>query len=109
MLFRSTNLQVVTHVLDHGFSVVEAVEAPRWRHLQDGTESTIPHNCTDELLLERRFVREVAEELRRRGQPVRLIGDWDATGSEMMIQVDPKSGARYGGADPRRDGYAIGW
>jgi hypothetical protein len=26
-----------------------------------------------------------------------------------MIQLDPVSGARFGGADPRRDGYAIGW
>ncbi|HEX5415185.1 MAG TPA: gamma-glutamyltransferase [Chloroflexota bacterium] len=104
-----TNLQVITHVLDHGYSVVEAVEAPRWRHLQDGTESTIPHNCQDELLLERRFVPAVVDELRRRGQPVRLIGDWEAMGSEVMIQLDPATGARFGAADPRRDGYAIGW
>ena len=30
-------------------------------------------------------------------------------GSEMMIQVDPETGALQGAADPRRDGYAVGW
>jgi gamma-glutamyltranspeptidase/glutathione hydrolase len=104
-----TNLQVVTHVVDHGYNVVEAVEAPRWRHLQDGTESTVPHTCDDELLLEARFGEAVSTELARRGHPVRRIGPWDATGSEMMIQIDPISGAKFGAADPRRDGYAIGW
>jgi len=104
-----TNLQVISRVLDHGYSVVEAVESPRWRHLQDGTESTIPHNCTDALLLERRFPVDSVEGLRQRGQPVRIIGPWEAAGSEMMINLDPSTGARYGAADPRRDGYAIGW
>jgi len=27
----------------------------------------------------------------------------------MMIQVDAETGALQGAADPRRDGYAIGW
>ncbi len=104
-----TNLQVLTHVLDCGYNVVEAVEAPRWRHLQTPTESTIPHVCVDELLLEARFPKETVDDLRRRGHPVRVIGPWEATGSEMVIQIDPCTGTRYGGADPRRDGYAVGW
>jgi gamma-glutamyltranspeptidase len=104
-----TNLQVLTHVLDHGFTVVEAVEAPRWRHLQDGTESTVPHTCADELRLEGRYPEDVLADLARRGHPVARLGDWEATGSEMMIQLDPATGAKFGAADPRRDGYAIGW
>lgn len=104
-----TNVQVITHVLDHGYDVVEAVEAPRWRDLQNGTESTVPHTCANELLLEDRFAPETAAELRRLGHAVREIGPWAATGSEMMIQLDPTTGARFGAADPRRDGYAIGY
>ena len=104
-----TNFQVVTHVLDFGMNVAEAVEAPRWRHVQDGTESTIPHTAPDELRLEGRFPVETLDGLRRRGHPVTSIGDWQATGSEVMIQVDTETGALYGAADPRRDGYAIGW
>ena len=37
------------------------------------------------------------------------IGDWEGRGSEVMIQVDPETGVLSGAADPRRDGYAIGW
>ena len=104
-----TNFQVITHVLDFGMNVAEAVEAPRWRHVQDGTESTIPHTAPDELRMEGRFPTEALDGLRRRGHPVSVIGDWAATGSEVMIQVDTETGALYGAADPRRDGYAIGW
>lgn len=104
-----TNFQVITHVLDFGMNVAEAVEAPRWRHVQDGTESTIPHTAPDELRMEGRFGDEALDGLRGRGHPVSVIGDWAATGSEVMIEVDGETDALYGAADPRRDGYAIGW
>lgn len=104
-----TNLQVITHVLDFGMTVAEAVEAPRWRHLQDGTESTYPHTCEDGLNLEGRFSPHVRRGLARKGHRVNVIGDWEGVGSEMMIAVDVEKGALHGGADPRRDGYAVGW
>ena len=104
-----TNLQVITHVLDFGMTVAEAVEAPRWRNTQSPTESNFPHTCADELLVESRFDPETLEGLRRRGHELNVLGGWEATGSEMMIQVDPDTGALHGGADPRRDGYAVGW
>jgi gamma-glutamyltranspeptidase len=104
-----TNLQVITHVLDFGMTVAEAVEAPRWRHTQNPTESTLPHTCNDELILEGRFPEETRSGLARRGHVLNIVGDWEATGSEMMIQIDPENGALFGAADPRRDGYAIGW
>ena len=44
-----------------------------------------------------------------KGHEVKVIGDWAAIGSEMMIYVDQYAGALHGGADPRRDGYSIGW
>ena len=104
-----TNLQVITHVLDFGMTVAEAVEAPRWRDTQSPTESNLPHVCQDELLLEGRFPEEVRNGLEVRGHALNILGDWAAAGSEMMIQVDPQTGAFHGAADPRRDGYAIGW
>ena len=104
-----TNLQVLTHVLDFGMTVAEAVEAPRWRNTQSPTESNIPHVCADELLVESRFSPETLDGLRRRGHQLNLLGAWDAAGSEVMIQVDPDNGALHGAGDPRRDGYAVGW
>ncbi len=104
-----TNLQVITHVLDFGMTVAEAVEAPRWRNTQNPTESNVPHTCPDELLVESRFDPAVLAGLRRRGHVLNVLGDWEAAGSEMMIQVNPETGALYGAADPRRDGYAVGY
>jgi gamma-glutamyltranspeptidase/glutathione hydrolase len=90
-------------------TVAEAVEAPRWRNAQSPTESNIPHVCKDELLLESRFSGQTLTGLARRGHVLNILGDWGATGSEMMVQVDPGTGAFHGAADPRRDGYAVGW
>jgi gamma-glutamyltranspeptidase/glutathione hydrolase len=104
-----TNLQVLTHVLDHGWTVTEAVEAPRWRHVGRGTESTIPFGEADALNLEARFAEEVVAGLRLRRHPVQVIGAWEGVGSEVAIQVDAGSGALFGACDPRRDGYAIGF
>ena len=104
-----TNLQVVTHVVDFGMTVQEAVEAPRWRHLQNPTESTYPHTAEDQINIEGRFSEKVFSGLERRGHKVLKIGDWEGVGSQVMIQVDHDEGALHGGADPRRDGYAVGW
>ena len=103
-----TNLQVISHVLDFGMNVVEAVEAPRWRHMQNPTESTYPHTSDDILQVEARFSEDVINGLNERGHDLDILGNWEAAGSEMMIQVDLKTGSLYGGADPRRDGYALG-
>ena len=104
-----TNLQVITHVLDFGMTVAEAVEAPRWRNTHSPTESTLPHECENLLHVEGRFPHEVLEGLKAKGHVLNIIGDWEGRGSEVMIQVDPETGVLAGAADPRRDGYATGW
>ena len=104
-----TNLQVITHILDFGMTVAEAVEAPRWRNTQSPTESNFPHVCDDLLHMESRFPAAVVEGLESMGHPLNVIGPWEASGSEVMIQVDHEEDAFSGAADPRRDGYAAGW
>jgi gamma-glutamyltranspeptidase len=104
-----TNFQVITHVLDFGMTVQEAVEAPRWRSLQNGTESTVPHTCDDEVWIESRFPKDVVAGLQGKGHTLKDIGAWVGTGSEVMIWSDAAEGALHGAADPRRDAYAIGW
>ena len=104
-----TNMQVITHVLDFGMTVAEAVEAPRWRNTHSPTESAIPHECDNLLYAESRFPEETLDGLRRRGHTLEVMHGWGASGSEMMIQVDGDTGTLHGAADPRRDGYAIGW
>ena len=104
-----TNLQVITHVLDFGMTVAEAVEAPRWRNTHSPTESNYPHTCENELHVETRFPREVRDGLEGRGHKLNPTGAWGAAGSEVMIQTDPETGALHGAADPRRDGYVIAY
>jgi gamma-glutamyltranspeptidase/glutathione hydrolase len=104
-----TNLQVITHFLDFGMTVAEAVEAPRWRNTHSPTESNFPHTCENELHMESRFSPEVRAELESHGHELNVMGPWVASGSEVMIEVDQENGALHGAADPRRDGYAVGW
>ena len=104
-----TNMQVITHLIDFGMTVAEAVEAPRWRNAHSPTESNIPHVCDNLLHMESRFGTDIRQALESRGHQLNMMPDWGAQGSEMMIQVDAETGALQGAADPRRDGYAIGW
>jgi gamma-glutamyltranspeptidase/glutathione hydrolase len=51
----------------------------------------------------------VRDELARRGHDVNEIADWSwIVGGGQGIMRDVESGALMAGADPRRDGYAIG-
>ena len=44
------------------------------------------------------------------GHGVRTLEDWSwSVGGGHGIMIDPDTGARYGGADPRRDGAAVGY
>ena len=104
-----TNMQVITHLIDFGMTVAEAVEAPRWRNSHSPTESNVPHVCDNLLHMESRFGTDVQQGLENKGHRLNIMPRWGAQGSEMMIQVDPDTGALHGAADPRRDGYAIGW
>jgi gamma-glutamyltranspeptidase/glutathione hydrolase len=89
-------LLTLLQAVDWEKDVMEAVSAPRfhqqWR--------------PNQLLLESAFPADVVEALRRRGQPVEVV-DEISTGVE-AIAVDPETGLRSGGADPRRDGLALG-
>ena len=105
-----SNMQVITNLIDYGMTVQEAVEAPRWKHVGDGTESTVPHTAEDRLLMESRFDDAAMRQLRAMGHPVHELGDWDGvTGREMALYIDAETGALHGAADPRYDGYAVGY
>jgi gamma-glutamyltranspeptidase / glutathione hydrolase len=91
--------QMISNVIDHGFSIQAAIEAPRIRTY----EETI-------LEVEARIPKSTRDELTSRGHFIRLIDDWSPlVGGAQGIMIDPDTGVLMGGADPRRDGYAIGW
>jgi gamma-glutamyltranspeptidase/glutathione hydrolase len=95
---------MVTRLVDFGYDVQQAIEAPRW--LMGRTWGTPSRN----LSLEGRISDEVVRELKRRGQPVQMVTDWnDNMGHAHAIRVDREQGLFEGGADPRGDGAAIGY
>ena len=46
----------------------------------------------------------------QRGHLIDVLPDWSmAFGGAQGLMIDPDNGIFTGGADPRRDGYAMGW
>ncbi|MFQ5657938.1 MAG: gamma-glutamyltransferase family protein, partial [Candidatus Methylomirabilales bacterium] len=99
-----TQSALVTRLVDFGFGLQEAIEAPRWLYGRTWGMAT-----TD-LMLEARVPSSVIEELKRRGHPVRVVKEWDdLMGHAQAILIDPKTGVLHGAADPRGDGQALGY
>ncbi len=94
-----TTPQMLLNVLEYGMNIQEAIEAPRIRVYQDRAVDA-----------ETRIPAEARAALRARGHVIRELPDWSwVVGGGQGVWVDPASGAMAGGADPRRDGYAMGW
>lgn len=99
-----SQVAMVTRMVDFGFDVQQAIEAPRW--LMGRTWGTPSRN----LSLEGRISDEIVRELKRRGQPVQPVTDWnDNMGHAQAIRVDAEEGFYEAGADPRGDGAALGY
>ncbi|MDL2408850.1 gamma-glutamyltransferase [Rhizobium calliandrae] len=99
-----TQAAIVTRLVDFGYDVQQAIEAPRW--LMGRTWGTKSRNMS----LEGRISDEVVRELKQRGQPVQMVTDWnDNMGHAHAIRIDRQQGFYEGGADPRGDGAALGY
>ena len=97
-----TQAAIVTRVVDFGMTPQEAIAAPRWLYGRTWGASS------NDLKLEGRIPQKVADELKRRGHPVRLIENYtDTMGHAGAILVDQTTGVRQGGTDPRGDGAAV--
>ncbi len=99
----NTVLQVISHVIDHGMPVAQAVEAPRIHH------QWLP----DVLTFERYGMStDTAAGLRDRGHELKERASYEGAyqGAASTIAVDPKTGVQQGAADPRRpDAQAVGF
>jgi len=92
----STVLQVILNVVDHGMNIQEAVNAPKVHHEWK----------PDELRIEKGISPDTVKILKEMGHNVVLRGPMGAATS---IMIDSVTGMRYGAADPRRDGLALGY
>lgn len=91
--------QVITKIIDFGMNPQDAVESPRFTYSLSGVRISVETRLSDTF-----------EALTALGHQVSPLGDWaTSAGSVHVIVVNPETGAKFGGADPRREGYAIGW
>ena len=94
-----TTTQMLLNLLEYDMDIQAAIEAPRVRVYRDRTVDA-----------EARIPAEVRAALTARGHAIRELPEWSwVVGGGQGVCVDPESGTLMGGADPRRDGYAMGW
>lgn len=99
-----TQAALVTRILDYGFDVQAAIEAPRWLYGRTwGAES-------NSLKMEGRIAKGIIDDLMKRGHQIERLEEFtDVMGHAGVIKIDPSTNVKYGGADPRGDGVAIGY
>lgn len=94
-----TTTQMLLNLLVFEMDIQEAVEAPRVRVYTDRTVDA-----------EARIPAAVRAELETRGHVIRVLSDYSwVVGGGQGVTRDPATETLAGGADPRRDGYAIAW
>lgn len=94
-----TTAQMLMHFIDFDMDIQQAIEAPRFK-ITSGRS----------VEMESRFSDNVHSDLINKGHIVDVIEPWSrGVGGAQGIMIDKESGAFNGGADPRRDGYALGW
>ncbi|HET8998943.1 MAG TPA: gamma-glutamyltransferase family protein [bacterium] len=100
-----TTAQMIINLIDFGRNIQDAIAAPRFRW-KDDVGDPLPPKV---LLLEGRFSSAVQKALAARGYRLEILEDWSMKvggGQGIAFRED-----RWlaGGADPRRNGYAMGW
>ncbi len=102
-------VQLFLNVFEFGMDVQQAVEAPRFS-TWSFPNSFWPHAYHPGLVgVEGRMDSQVVSELSRLGHKVEVWDDFTPRmGCLCAVEVDQQRGGLSGGADPRRDGYAMG-
>jgi gamma-glutamyltranspeptidase/glutathione hydrolase len=102
-----TNLQLITNMIDLKLNVQEAIEAPRWQHLNGPGQSSAEECGKGVLEIENRVSASVIDELKAKGHEVNLLPAWGHGSSVQMLEVLPQ-GTFAIGSDPRCEGHAAG-
>ena len=96
----STMALLVSNLVDFGMGIQEAIEAPRF----------YARDVEADLSVEARVPSATIDALTKIGYRIKTYRDFDLFfGGAQGIVIDPKTGMRVGGADPRRDGAVAGY
>jgi gamma-glutamyltranspeptidase/glutathione hydrolase len=91
--------QILSNLIDFDMNIQQAIEAPRWQSKSNRTVE-----------IETRFSRETQLHLESNGFNVKVTEPWDfRMGGAEGILLDRNTRVFQAGADPRRDGYAVGY
>jgi gamma-glutamyltranspeptidase/glutathione hydrolase len=102
-------VQVVCNVVDFGMNTQAAIEAPRVIS-RSFPWTFFPHAYEPGLLqVEGRVRRDVRDGLERLGHIIRDMPDFTPASAGVCAVRRLENGALEGGADPRRESYAVGW
>jgi len=102
-----TEFQVLLNLVDFQMPVQEAIEAPRF--VLDATPNFYKPGAAITVQVEGRVPPATIAALKAMGHTVQVLPGWGSLGHMQVIRVDPKTGAKTAGADPRRTGYAMGY
>lgn len=90
--------QILMNIIDHGMNIQEAIDAARI------------HCLAGEIDMEGRIPKDVQQALTRKGHKLNVRQGMDLYfGGAQGVMIDPRTGLLFGGADPRRDGFAAGY
>ena len=96
-----TLAQVISRIIDHKMDIQEAIDAGR---IYDDAKSTLCYETG-----ENGIDPKVVEELKALGHEMVEKGEWDLYFGGVQGIVYLEDGSLRGGADPRRDGKAVGF
>lgn len=95
----STMALLISNLVDFGMDMQSAINAPRINSYENGP-----------LKIEGRIPEDVRAALAAKGHDLEVKKDFDLYfGGAQGITIDAQSGELHGGADPRRDGQAVGF
>jgi gamma-glutamyltranspeptidase/glutathione hydrolase len=94
-------------VIDLKLNVQEAIEAPRWQHLNAPGLNSAEESGLGVLQIEDRVSADVLEELKARGHQVLPLSPWGHGSSAQLMEV-LANGTHAFGSDPRCEGHASG-
>lgn len=104
-----TQTQILINVIDFGMGIQDAIEAARAR-VNPKPDFYIP-GADMTIGIEARVPEEVIKKLEEKGHVISGYEDEFtlSVGGAQGILINPEYGTWTAGADPRREGYAIGW
>lgn len=95
----STVAMLISDLIDYDMDIQAAIDAPRINNYESGP-----------LKIESRIPADVQDRLRQMGHKLEVKKAYDLYfGGAQGVVIDQRTGVMHGGADPRRDGKAIGY